>query len=403
MPFRDLWLLVGPLLVVLGFAAGEPMASGLGLVVLLVGGGSRLWSRHLFDRVSLRSEPAEQRVFQGEPVALTVEMENRKALPLPWFEWRVALSDPITVTKEQLAAAAAPGVNWLGRRGALGWYQLRRWTFELRAGERGYHSVGPATIRSADITGLFPRELALDRRVPLVAYPRVFPLEALGLPADRPLGEQRGRNRLFEDPLRIAGIREYRPGDSLRRIDWKATARRGELRARVYEPSSEEQFYLLVNIDTLAHSWEGYLKDDLEHTISVAASIAVWASGRRCAVGLLANGSFPDADRAIRLAPSRARDQLTRLLEALAVVQPLTMGDLPGAIRREMPRVPAGSTLVLVASFIPPDLAAAMRRLHDEGHLVAVIATSARADTSGLTGLPVHAVGREFGEAEALA
>ncbi|GAB4321853.1 MAG: DUF58 domain-containing protein [Dehalococcoidia bacterium] len=403
MPFRDTWLFIGPLLVVLGFAAGEPMVTGLGLVVLLVGGGSRLWSRHLFDRVSLRAEPGEGRVFQGEPVALTVDMENRKLLPLPWFEWRISVSDPIAVAKEHLAAAAAPGASWLVRRGALGWYQRRRWSFELRANERGYHQVGPAVIRSGDLTGLFPRELEVDDRRPLIAYPRVFSLESLGLPADRPLGEQRGRSRLFEDPLRFAGIREYRPGDSLRRIDWKATVRRGELRARVYEPSSEEQFYVLVNIDTLAHSWEGYLKDDLEHTISVAASIAVWAAGRRYAVGLLANGSFPGADRAIRLPPSRARDQLTRVLEALAVIQPLTLGDLPGAIRREMPRVPAGSTLVLVASFIPPELAATMQRLHAEGHLVAVVTTSTRADTAGLDGLPVHAVGHEIRRAEALA
>lgn len=402
MPFRDTWLFIGPLLIVLGFAAGQPMVTGLGLVVLLVGGGSRAWSRHLFDRVALRAEPTEERVFQNEPVTLAVEMENRKLLPLPWFEWRVAVSDPLAVTNEHLAAAAAPGVSWLVRRGALGWYQHRRWSFELHAGERGYHQIGPSVIRSGDLTGLFPRELEIDERRPLIAYPRVFALQSLGLPADRPLGERRGRNRLFEDPLRIAGVREYRPGDSLRRIDWKATARQGELRARVYEPSSEEQFYVLLNIDTLAHSWEGYLKDDLEHTISVAASIAVWAAGRRYAIGLLANGSFPGADRAIRLPPSRARDQLTRVLEALAVIQPLTLGDLPGAIRREMPRVPAGSTLVLVASFIPPDLAATMQRLHAEGHLVAVVATSPRADTTGLDGLPVHTVGLDVRRAEAL-
>ena len=403
MPFRDFWLLVGPLLLIAGLASGQPIIVGIGLVVLLVGGGSRLWSRRLFDRISLHHRLSDRRVFQGEPVDLAVELENRKPLPLPWFDLRVAVSDPVDVEGEQLGAASAPGLSWILRRGALGWYERHRWRFRLSARERGYYQIGPAELSSADILGLFPNQMATDERSRLVVYPRVFPLDELGLPADRPLGERRGRNRIFDDPLRIAGLRDYEPGDPLRRIDWKATARSGELQSRVYEPSAVQQLYIFLNIDTLEHSWEGYLKDDLERTISVAASLAVWAAGRRYAVGLLANGSFPDADRHIRLAPSRSRTQLPRLLEALAVAQPLTMGDLAGAVRREASRVPLGSTLVLVASLIPDELADAMRRLQADGHRVAVIATSERVDVSKLGDLPVQVAGRAFSPEEALA
>jgi uncharacterized protein (DUF58 family) len=164
----------------------------------------------------------------------------------------------------------------------------------------------------------------------------------------------------------------------------------------VYEPSATQQLYLLVNIDTMEHAWEGYLREELETTVSVAASLAVWAAGARYAVGLLANGSFPDADRPIRLAPSRSRDQLTRILEALAVIQPLTMGDLAGAIQRESGRLPAGSTIVVVASLMPDPLAGALARLHDEGHHVFVAATSERALENLPAGIPVRRVARPF-------
>jgi uncharacterized protein (DUF58 family) len=92
----------------------------------------------------------------------------------------------------------------------------------------------------------------------------------------------------------------------------------------------------------------------------------------------LANGAFPNADRPIRLPPSRSRDQLARLLEALAVIQPLTLGDLATAIQRERGKLPAGSTLVVVASLMPDSLAGVLTRLRDEGHHVFVIATSPR-------------------------
>lgn len=396
MPFRDAWLVVGGIILVAGFAAGEPIIAGVGAAILLVGGLSRYWSRHLFSRVTLTRTLSERRTFVDEPVQLDVELENRKLLPLPWFEWRIALGDALDAEGESLAASAAPGLSWLVRRGAIGWYEHQRWRFSLSGRERGYHQVGPASIRSADLLGVFPgrtEDLVSDH---LVVYPKLIALDGLDLPAARPLGDRRGLDRIFEDPLRIAGLRDYRPGDSLRRIDWKATARRGELQSRVYEPSAAPHLYLLLNIDTLAHAWEGYLAGDLERTVSTAATIAAWAAEKRFAIGLLANGSYPTADRPIRLPPSRARDQLPRVMEALAVVQPLTMGDLAGAILREKGRWPRGSTIVLVAALLPPELAASVQRLRDEGHHVSVVATSDRVDMSLVRDIPLAQRVRAF-------
>lgn len=396
MPFRDAWLIVGGGLALIGFGAGEPVMSAVGFVVILVGGVGRYWSKHLFNRTSFRTALSEHRTFIGEPLRLDVELENRKALPLPWYEWRIALSDPIEVKGEHLGSAASPGLSFLHRRGAMGWYERRAWNFDLDAKDRGYFQVGPTSLKSADLFGLFPRETAFPAVEHLTVYPRVFALDDLGLPADRPFGEQKGGSPVFEDPLRIAGLREYRPGDPLKRIDWKATARSGDLTSRVYEPSATRQLYICLNIDTLEHAWEGYLKDELERAISTAASVAVWAAGQRYAVGLLANGSFPESDRPIKLPPSRSRDQLTRVLEALAVIQPLTMGDLAGTLLRESSRMPAGSTVVCVASLVPDSLSGVLLRLHQEGQRVHVIGTSERVAGSVPTVIPMQLLGRAF-------
>ena len=396
MPFRDAWLAIGVLLVFVGFGAEEPAIGLIGAMVVALGAVARYWSKHLFDRVALTRMPSEWRAFMGEEIGVDVELTNKKPLPLPWYEWRLALGEPLPVDGEALGAAAVPGLKWLHRRGSLGWYQQHRWHFTLRPNERGYHAFGPATIKSADLLGAFPRTIDDGVRKNIVVFPRVYPMQDLGFPSDRPFGERRGGNRVFEDPLRIAGLREFRPGDPLRRIDWKATARSGDLRSRVYEPSATQQIYLLVNIDTMEHSWEGYLKDELERIVSVTASLAAWAAGARYAVGLLANGAFPDADRPIRLPPSRSREQITKILESLAVIQPLTLGDLAGAIQRESGRLPVGSTLVVVASLMPPPLAGVIARLRSEGHHVFVVATSPRVKDAIPPGIPMREVGGAF-------
>ncbi len=227
MPFREAWLGVGVFLVFVGFAAEEPSIGLIGAVIVILGAVARYWSKHLFDRVTLTRVPSEWRAFIGETIGVDVELSNQKPLPLPWYEWRFALGEPLPVEGEVLGAAAVPGMKWLHRRGSLGWYQKHQWKFNIVPTERGNHTFGPATIKSADLLGAFPRTMDDGLRESIIVFPRVLPMSDLGLPSDRPFGERKGGNRVFEDPLRIAGLREFRPGDPMRRIDWKATARSG--------------------------------------------------------------------------------------------------------------------------------------------------------------------------------
>src|SRR5262249_37627414 len=69
----------------------------------------------------------------------------------------------------------------------------------------------------------------------LLVYPKVVPLEGYEIASRRPIGEVRLTHRLFEDPSRIAGVREYQAGDPLNRVHWPSTARTGQLQCKVYE------------------------------------------------------------------------------------------------------------------------------------------------------------------------
>src|SRR5512139_3726766 len=108
MPFRDAWLAIGVLLVFVGFGAAEPAIGLIGVMIVVLGAVARYWSKHLFDRVTLTRVPAERRAFMGEEIGLDVELANRKPLPLPWYEWRLALGEPLPVEGELLGAAAVP-------------------------------------------------------------------------------------------------------------------------------------------------------------------------------------------------------------------------------------------------------------------------------------------------------
>jgi uncharacterized protein (DUF58 family) len=198
-------------------------------------------------------------------------------------------------------------------------------------------------------------------------------LPELGLPPDRPFGERKGRERIFEDPGRIAGLRDYRPGDPMRRIDWKASARRQSLQSRVYEPSGTLHMLIAINVHTLAHSWEGYVPELLERLLSVAASVAQYGFESGYAIGLLANGSYPESDRPMRIPVGRHADQLMRVLEALAVINPLTLTALETSLDSEAQRFPFGATVVCVTARLDIPLAASLTRIAAAGHAVTVL------------------------------
>jgi uncharacterized protein (DUF58 family) len=198
-------------------------------------------------------------------------------------------------------------------------------------------------------------------------------MEELGFPSKEPFGERKAHRRLLEDPLRTIGIRDYHPEDSLRHIHWKATAHRGELQVRVFEPTTTLTLAILLNIATFEHSWQGVLPDLFERTISTAGSIATWAVGQKYKVGLTANGSLPLSDQPIRVPPGRSPGQLAAILEALAAVTSFATSSIHELLRRESPRLPWGATLVVVTGIVTDNLAMMILRLRDAGRRIALV------------------------------
>jgi uncharacterized protein (DUF58 family) len=375
---RRYWVPVPLAMLALGLAMSSGPLIALGAFILMAGFVGQTWSDHVFDKVRFERYIPENRAFAGEKLHMTLRLVNDKFLPIPWIEVRDLVPEELPSGEEHLSPSGSPGQLYLTRSTHLSWYERVSWPLELDAPARGYYRFGPARFRSGDLFGFFPAEREDEDYTPVIVYPTTYELPDLGLPAERPFGERKGRERIFEDPGRIAGIRDYRPEDSLRRIDWKASARRQALQSRVYEPSSTLHMLIAVNVHTLEHSWEGYVPETLERVLSVAGSVARYGFEAGYAVGLVANGSFPTSDRPMRVPVGRRSDQLAHILEALAVIGPLTMTTLPPVIEREAQNFPFGATLVCVTALMDDELAAALARVRNAGHSVTVLSLAER-------------------------
>ena len=399
----DSWLLGSSLLIGIGLLASSPVVIILGMLVLGSSTAGRLWARVSLEEVTYSRTISERRLFVGETAQLTLTLQNRKGIPVPWVEVREQLPRDLPVLGTRTTAGGAPGVVVLRRNTALGRHDRLDWPVTIRAVQRGYFRVGPTRLRSGDIFGFFEREeVAPIPATSVVVYPLTYALPELGLDSARPFGELRGGNRIYEDPSRVVGVRDYQPGDPMKRIDWNATARVQRLQSRLYEPSRAQAIVVALNIETFARGWQGSDPIVLERGVSVAASVARWAAEADLAVGVIANGAFPGQGRPIRIGVGRHPERLNRILEALAAISAFTISSLARELEgASTGHLPAGSTVVVVAAVMPEELAATLLRLRREGHHVHVLKTSRRVWEPNLGRIPVSELAPYMEAAEA--
>ena len=150
-------------------------------------------------------------------------------------------------------------------------------SYSVRCTRRGVYQVGPLVAVAGDPLGLRQRETVIAEPFELLVHPKVE------LVSDRPLTRQ------FEDPpmrppvskpwpsgLEFYGMREYVPGDDLRRIVWRASARTGKIMVREAEQGITDKITIILDTDRGSHSRDGEgLSESFEAGIRAAASLGV--------------------------------------------------------------------------------------------------------------------------------
>ncbi|MCB9438182.1 MAG: DUF58 domain-containing protein [Anaerolineales bacterium] len=358
---------------VVGILSRSPTLVAMTGFLLAVVTFAWLWSRNVLVNVSYQRRIHHTHAFPGETTEVEIIVENRKLLPVTWLQISDGWPGHFAPTRTEIFTEdpGDPTHGQILNAYSLRWNERVRRRYELLAKKRGFYELGPAQLHSGDPYSLFERVATNNSRKDfLVVFPELIPLEELGWPLDDPLGDRRVRKRLFEDPSRVVGIREYQPQDTFRDIHWKATARTGQLHSKVYEPTRGIHVVLAVNIASFEAYWRGVWPEMMEYTLSVGASIAKWTAEHGYSFGLVCNAAFTRADQPIRVPPGRRPAQLRLVLQALAGVQYFVTAEFGRYVLQESPRLPIGATIVMITPFVSDMITSASLRLQSSGRRV---------------------------------
>lgn len=210
--------------------------------------------------VDLRLEP--ERVAAGDSVAAGVVVRNvasGRLLP-------TTLEVPVGSSTHRYGIGSLPAGG------------VHEESFTIRTERRGVIRVGPATTRRGDPVGIFSRDMVWTPVREVLVRPPMVPLDSLGAGLLRDL-EGVSTDAVSQSDLAFHALREYVPGDDLRHIHWRSSAKvmasTGESALLVRQYLDTRRSHAAIVVDDQRSSWRG--DEEFEDAMSVAASIAVRA------------------------------------------------------------------------------------------------------------------------------
>lgn len=300
-----------------------------------------LWEKNL----EVRLEFTKKSLFEGEKGELSEIIENGKQLPLPMLKVKFQTDRNLQFTDMQ-------GSKVTDRFYRNDIFQVRgkeRITRKLTfiAAKRGYYRIHNIDLVAADL--FLSAEMTESRHTEqyFYVYPAPFASKEFMLSMQQLNGEILAKRRFMEDPFEYRGIREYQPYDDIRSVNWKATARTGELKVNQKNYTSLQTIRIFFNIED-----NGILKKEeaVEASFRITAGLAAFFLNRGIRVACYGNGKDIVHGKPVQIEAGAGAGQMQQIYRALARVDTSQeAADFVSCFEQKLLREASGTITILVS------------------------------------------------------
>jgi uncharacterized protein (DUF58 family) len=304
--------------------------AGVGL--LIAAGGAGVWAGLVRGRVTVEYDVEPMPATEGERVVLRVGARRASRVPVGSF-----------VVQGSLGRLGAFECRLGGHgRSAVG-------EIDLGKVPRGSFWISDARVVLGDYLGLETVSIPVDSAAAgVVVHPRVVDLRSLFSDAGRLAGDGRRLVLRRTSGFDFHSVREYERGESLRRVHWPSTARRGQLMVKELEDDIRDALVVLLDCDE--DGMAGTPPDSsFDSAVRAAASVVKFHAARGRSVALATTGADPALVRVRSL-----EGEFRAVLDALARAEPDGHHDLTGSLVRGRSSAAQAAELVVVTAILEP-------------------------------------------------
>ena len=350
---RTRWLPTGVMTILfMGWAiTGVMIYIRLFLMITLILIGSYLWNIVALKGIRINRKSRSYRTSVGRIFDERFDIQNVSRWACMWLE-----IENLSLIPNKSGSRLLTGIGGM---------QQRTYTARTRISKRGAYTLGPTKLTSGDPFGMFFCSRLDPAKNTLIVLPLTVDIPFFPVPEGILPGGKDIHQKTMDVTPHATGVREYVPGDPIKRVHWPSTAKREQFMVKIYEqdPQAEIWFFLdseekiqFSSTESESDTREDYLNinrrtqiklpdDTYEYAISATASLAKYFLHQKKAVGLVSSG------RQLTVIPSERGDrQLGKLLETLAFLK--ADGELPivGCVNVHSKYLPMGSGVILVTT-----------------------------------------------------
>lgn len=290
------------------------------VIVILLYLISRYWKHVSSKNVSININFDKFRVIEGEKVLLITEIVNKKFMPLPIIKFNIKI--PIQLHKKNYKAKECMDKTsyiYTFITSLISFQKVKKKNMFI-AEKRGYYILTKIDVELIDLLGKSRENLKYKNTPHIIVHPKPENLGQLIFDNKSLQGEEIVRRWVMPDPILYSGVRQYNIGDSFKDIDWKATAKLGELYVKKYEYTSDPS--LIVFIDVLLDKRKIYFDEEyVDKAVKIAASIAKHTAKLSIPFGLATNAFVRYLDKEA-IMPDTGSEHLKNIYDLLACISP---------------------------------------------------------------------------------
>ena len=273
----------------------------------------QLYRRWWTQDVSVVLNFEKTMVRAGEEVRLLEVIENRKRLPLPSLKVKFQCSRHL-IFSDSTNSSVTDRYYRNDLFSVMPYQRITR-THHVSCPRRGYYGIYGIDLVGADL--FFSQEMTHSTGSETILYVLPAPLSpsVLDTALKRIQGELEVRKYEMEDPFTFQGIREYQTFDAMKDINWKATARTGELKVNVRSHTAVSSVRIFMNLED-----NGILRTEelLEMSLSLCAGLAEQLLAQGIRLSIYGNGTDCVSGRMLELQELTDKSSMDTAYKALA-------------------------------------------------------------------------------------
>lgn len=261
----------------------------------------KLWDKDLDCELDLGSD---RFIFVGDSIEIEETLENKKRLPLPWVYFKFVL-----------AANGKPLKYHSDMFSVRNFTRIRR-KRRIELTQRGLYTAAEINLVSHDLFLSKTFTKVMNKHPQSVTvYPRLINRDEWPVAFEALTGDSIARKIFPEDPYLFKGIRDYQSTDSLKNINFKASARNGEWKVNLHETTTSQKVCILLGMDKAARYYDPVL---YEQAMRIAGTLASVFVKEGVPVELRSNGLDCVDNCPAEVAPGCGTEHIYDILGALA-------------------------------------------------------------------------------------